>query len=102
MREKITLQRLDEKQTQWFCLTLKRDDGSRAKCQFCDEEAAEGIPIYDPSEISRHGMDHNTGAYYPLRIGIHGVLLRCGVCRDANRGKDGIFYHDTYCKWFKD
>ena len=101
MRAKITLQRLDEKQTLWFCQTLKQDDGSRAKCQFCGKDAAEGIPIFDPSEISLPGMDHVTGAYYPLRIGIHSVLLRCEACRDDDRGKGDIFYHDTFDKWFR-
>ena len=101
MRPLHAIRRLNEKQMQRFSLTLERYDGSRVKCQFCDEVAAEGILIYDPSEISLPGMDHKTGAYYPLHIRIHGVLLRCEACRDADKGKDGIFYHDKYGKWFK-
>ena len=91
MRPMFGLRRRDEKQMQRLRLTLKRDDGSRTRCQFCAEDAAEGIPIYDASQITR----------FPLRIGIHGVLLRCEACRDADRGKGGVFYRDTYGKWFK-
>ena len=101
MRPLHALWRPDEKQTQRFSLTLKRDDGSRARCQFCGEKAVEGILIYDPSEVCLPEMNHATGSYYPLHIRIHGVLLRCEACRDADKGKDGIFYNDKYGKWFK-
>ena len=45
--------------------------------------------VYVPSQI--------TG---PLRIGIHGVLLRCETSRESDKGKDNIFYHNTF-KWFE-
>jgi len=77
-----TLKRMEEEATLKFLNELIDDDGSPIKCEFCDEDAVDGLAIYNPADALRD----------PPVTGIYATLIRCEDCRDNGYGEDDIFW----------
>lgn len=77
-----TLKRLNEEAELKHIKELKNNiTGEPITCDFCIEDAVEGIPIYNPADALRD----------PPVTGIYSTMYRCQDCQDHESGRDDMF-----------
>lgn len=82
-----TLDRMDEAQTIQFAAALKTDSGEPQVCDYCSEEATEGIVLYNPADAVRN----------PPVTGVYGIAWTCDDCREY---LEETYFYCECGKWF--
>ena len=81
-----TLNRMNEEATLKFLRELIDDDGSPVKCEYCDEDAVEGLAIYNPADALRE-LTNGTMVDRVIECGGNEVTMKMAVELCARRGK---------------